>query len=69
MRGYIQERATELAGYALERGTSIRATAKRFGMSHETVRKDFLVNLPQFNPELAGKIKAHVESFKKNIKR
>ena len=37
MKGYIEERAVELANYIIEKKTTVRAAAKKFGISKSTV--------------------------------
>ena len=37
MKGYIEERAIELANYIIEKKTTVRAAAKKFGISKSTV--------------------------------
>lgn len=40
MKGYIEERAIEIANYIIEENATVRQTAKRFGISKSTVHKD-----------------------------
>ena len=40
MRTNIEERACELANFIIENNTTVRAAAKRFGISKSTVHKD-----------------------------
>lgn len=37
MKGYIEERAVELANYIIERKTTVRGAAKKYGISKSTV--------------------------------
>ncbi len=37
LKGYIEERAIELANYIIDKKTTVRAAAKRFGISKSTV--------------------------------
>lgn len=37
MKGYIEERVLELANYIIEKKTTVRAAAKKFGISKSTV--------------------------------
>ena len=37
MKGYIEERATTLADFIIEKKTTVRYTAKKFGISKSTV--------------------------------
>ena len=52
MKGNIEERACELAVYIIENRTTVRAAAKKFGVSKSTVHKDLQDRLPQINPSL-----------------
>ena len=40
MKGNIEERACDLAVYIIENRTTVRAAAKKFGVSKSTVHKD-----------------------------
>ena len=40
MRAYIEERAVIVAKYILEKNTTVRQTAKTFGVSKSTIHKD-----------------------------
>lgn len=37
MKGYIEERAIEIANYIIENNATVRQTAKAFGISKSTV--------------------------------
>lgn len=54
MKGYIEERAVEIANYIVEQNATVRRTAKQFGISKSTVHKDVTERLVQINPALAG---------------
>ena len=53
MKGYIEERAMEIAVYIIEHNATVRQTAKQFGVSKSTVHKDLVDRLPIVNPGLA----------------
>lgn len=55
MKGYIEERAVEIANYIIENNATVRQTAKQFGISKSTVHKDVTERLAQINPSLAEK--------------
>lgn len=55
MKGYIEERAVDIANYIVENNATVRQTAKAFGVSKSTVHKDVTERLNQINPTLAGK--------------
>jgi len=53
LKGYIEERAVEIANYIIEKNATVRQTAKQFGISKSTVHKDVTERLAQINPTLA----------------
>ncbi len=53
LRSYIEERAICLAHYIIENKTTVRATAKEFGVSKSTVHKDVTERLELINKDLA----------------
>jgi putative DeoR family transcriptional regulator (stage III sporulation protein D) len=55
MKGYIEERAVEIANYIIDNNATVRQTAKQFGISKSTVHKDVTERLAQINPSLAEK--------------
>ena len=57
MKGNIEERACMLAQYIIENRTTVRAAAKKFGISKSTVHKDISERLPQFNRSLYLQVK------------
>lgn len=57
MKAYIEERAIELANYIIEKKSTVRAAAKKFGISKSTVHKDITERLSKTNPQLAGRVK------------
>lgn len=64
MKGYIEERALELAGFIIENKATVRAAAKKFGISKSTVHKDVTERLEQINSVLAEKTKKVLEKNK-----
>ena len=54
MKGYIEERAIELANYIIENKATVRQAAKQFGISKTTVHKDVTERLRHINPSLAA---------------
>ena len=54
MKGYIEERAVDIAKYIIEYNATVRQTAKQFGISKSTVHKDVTERLVQINPSLAS---------------
>ena len=53
MKDYIEERAVEIANYIIESNSTVRQTAKKFGISKSTVHKDLTERLPSINHQLA----------------
>ena len=54
LKGYIEERAVEIANYIIDNNATVRQTAKQFGISKSTVHKDVTERLNQINPALAN---------------
>ncbi|WP_099190264.1 sporulation transcriptional regulator SpoIIID [Tepidibacter mesophilus] len=57
MKAYIEERTVTIARYIIEEKTTVRETAKRFGVSKSTVHKDITERLESINPVLAEEVK------------
>lgn len=55
MKGYIEERAVDIANYIVTKNATVRQTARQFGISKSTVHKDVTERLLQINPTLASK--------------
>ncbi len=53
----LEERACDLAEYIIENRTTVRAAAKKFGVSKSTVHKDLTERLPHVNPGLYGQVR------------
>ncbi|MCX8129832.1 MAG: sporulation transcriptional regulator SpoIIID [Clostridia bacterium] len=64
MKGYIEERVLELANYIIEKKTTVRAAAKKYGISKSTVHKDVTERLLQIQPALAENVKMVLEENK-----
>ena len=54
MKGYIEERAIEIARYIIDNNTTVRQAAKHFGISKSTVHKDVTERLEKINASLAA---------------
>ena len=52
MKGYIEERAIEIARYIIDNNTTVRQAAKHFGISKSTVHKDVTERLEKINAVL-----------------
>ena len=57
MKGYVEERAIELAEYIIENKATVRLTAKKFGISKSTVHKDVSQRLQDLSPALYIQVK------------
>ena len=57
MKGIVEERAVELGRYIAENGATVRAAAKKFGVSKSTVHKDVAQRLKSIDPQLYKKVK------------
>ena len=61
LKGNMEERAQRLAEYIIENRTTVRAAAKKFGISKSTVHKDLSERLPKFNRPLFLQVKEVLE--------
>ena len=50
-------RAVELANFIVENKSTVRATAKKFGVSKSTVHTDITVRLRRINPALFSEVR------------
>lgn len=57
MRSSLEERACDLAVYIIENRATVRAAARKFGVSKSTVHKDLTERLPHVNPGLYGQVR------------
>ena len=57
MKGIVEERAVELGTYILEHKATVRAAAKKFGISKSTVHKDVSQRLKTIDPPLYRDVK------------
>ncbi len=64
MKGYIEERAIDLANFIIEKKTTVRNAAKKFGISKSTVHKDVTERLVQINQVLANEVRIILEENK-----
>lgn len=69
MKGYIEERAIELANYIVEKKTTVRAAAKKFGISKSTVHMEVtnmkvkITSIWSGNTQLSFKLNEEVHSI------
>ncbi len=64
LKEYIEERAIELAVHIIEEKSTVRAAAKKFGISKSTVHKDVTERLLDIRPELAEEVRQVLEKNK-----
>ncbi len=57
MRDYIEKRTLLVGEYIIEKGSTVRETAKEFGVSKSTVHKDITERLVSLNPLMAKQVK------------
>ena len=60
----MEQRCQTLAAYIIENRATVRAAAKKFGISKSTVHKDLSDRLPQFNRTLYLQVKLILEENK-----
>ena len=61
MRTNMEERACDLAEYIIENKATVRAAAKKFGVSKSTVHKDITERLEYINRPLFLQVKEVME--------
>ena len=61
MRTDIEERAVRLAEYITENRATVRAAAKKFGVSKSTVHKDITERLEAVDPALFAEVRQLLE--------
>ncbi len=64
MTDTIEERARELAVYVIETGATVRAAAKKFGISKSTVHKDLQQRLSQYDKLLYEQVRQVLDTNK-----
>lgn len=64
MKGLPEERAIRAGEYIIEKGATVRAAAKEFGVSKSTIHKDVSERLMGINPELCREVRAVLEKNK-----
>ena len=64
MKTIVEERAVELGEYIVENKTTVRATAKKFGISKSTVHSDVSTRLKKSNPSLYSEVRKVLDTNK-----
>ena len=57
MKGYIEERAVDIAHFIIANNATVRQAATKFGVSKSTVHKDLSQRLPQYNKRLYDQVR------------
>lgn len=60
----MEKRAVKLAVYVIETGATVRAAAKKFGVSKSTVHKDLTQRLPKLDPALYRQVRKVLDANK-----
>ena len=64
MKTLVEERAVELGEYIVEHKTTVRATAKQFGVSKSTVHSDVSGKLKRISPSLYNEVRKVLDDNK-----
>jgi putative DeoR family transcriptional regulator (stage III sporulation protein D) len=64
LKTIVEERAVELGEYIVENKTTVRATAKKFGISKSTVHSDVSSRLRKTNPSLYNEVRKVLDTNK-----
>ena len=64
MKGIVEERAVELGKYIIDTKSTVRATAKAFGLSKSTVHTDVSKRLKKLNPQLYKEVRTVLDTNK-----
>ena len=57
----MEKRIISIAHYTIDHNSTVRSTAKKFGISKSTVHKDLTERLPQIDHHLAGEVREVLE--------
>ena len=64
LKTLVEERAVELGEYIVENKTTVRATAKKFGISKSTVHSDVSERLKKVSPSLYEEVRKVLDTNK-----
>lgn len=64
MKALVEERAVELGEYIVENNTTVRAAAKKFGISKSTVHSDVSSRLKNVSPSLYIEVRKVLDNNK-----
>jgi len=65
LKGNVEERCVILGQYIIENSSTVRDTAKQYGVSKSTVHKDVSERLQKIQPQLHAQVKQVLEKNKK----
>ncbi|MCD8021177.1 MAG: sporulation transcriptional regulator SpoIIID [Clostridiales bacterium] len=57
MKEYMENRIISIAHYTIDHNSTVRSTAKKYGISKSTVHKDLTERLPQIDHHLASEVR------------
>jgi len=66
LKDYIEERVLEVAKYIIDSKSTIRRTAKQFGVSKSTIHKDITERLPKIILRLPIRLKKYLNTTRQN---
>ncbi len=61
LKNHIEERAVAVANFIVSSNSTVRETARRFGISKSTVHKDITDRVEKIDPELAQSVRKVLE--------
>ncbi len=61
LKNHIEERAVAVANFIVSSNSTVRETARRFGISKSTVHKDITDRVEKIDPELARSVRKVLE--------
>lgn len=61
LKDHIEERAVAVANFIVSSNSTVRETARRFGISKSTVHKDITDRVEKIDPELARSVRKVLE--------
>ena len=64
MKQYMEKRIISIAHYTIDHNSTVRSTAKKFGISKSTVHKDISERLPHVNRALSEDVRKILDENK-----
>ena len=59
---YIEERTINIAQFIIDKGATVRAASRVFGISKSTIHKDMVERLPAIHKQLAHDVRIVLEN-------